>query len=87
MNLSEALAVASPLIARMRPFCERVELAGSTRRQKQTDLKDLEIVAIPRWEERPAAGDLFSHAGVTGAGALQISSDCRFRASPIRAAG
>ena len=50
MTYTESKAIADSIIAEMRPYCERVEIAGSIRRKKQDGIKDLEIVAIPRWE-------------------------------------
>lgn len=49
MNYPEAFKLASVMVEDMRPFCERIEIAGSIRRQKQSDIKDVEIVAIPKW--------------------------------------
>lgn len=59
MNFTEALPLAQSLAQSMRPFCERVEIAGSIRRKKPS-VKDIEIVAIPKWETQPCVGDLFS---------------------------
>lgn len=56
MLLPQARALAGKIIESMRPFCERVEVAGSIRRGKP-EVKDIEIVAIPRQGE-PL--DLFS---------------------------
>lgn len=42
----------------MAPFCERVEIAGSIRRRKH-QVKDIEIVAIPKWYRRADPEDLF----------------------------
>jgi DNA polymerase/3'-5' exonuclease PolX len=44
-----AKAAAEIIIERIRPFCHRVEIAGSLRRQART-VKDIEIVLIPRLE-------------------------------------
>lgn len=46
---AEAEAVAMMLVAKLAPFCERIEVAGSIRRKMHT-VKDIEIVAIPRTE-------------------------------------
>lgn len=46
---AEAEAVATMLVAKLAPFCERIEVAGSIRRRMHT-VKDIEIVAIPRTE-------------------------------------
>ena len=57
MKLTEAKEIAEGLVEEMRPHCERVEVAGSIRRGK-AQVKDLEIVAVPRWTEIPDPYDL-----------------------------
>lgn len=52
MNVREAKAIADDLVSMMSPHCHRVEIAGSIRRQRQ-DVKDIEIVVIPKWGMRP----------------------------------
>lgn len=47
MWIKEAFEAASALVEEMRPFCERVEIAGSIRRGCQ-EVKDVELVVIPR---------------------------------------
>ena len=49
MWIKDALDIARPLVEEMSPFCERIEIAGSIRRGCQ-GVKDVELVAIPRWE-------------------------------------
>lgn len=58
MQLADARALAAALMEEMRPACHRVEVAGSVRRGK-AEVKDLELVAIPAWEEILDPGDLF----------------------------
>lgn len=53
-----ALAIAQRLIEAMRPHCERIELAGSLRREK-SGVRDLEIVAIPHRVEVVSGATLF----------------------------
>jgi hypothetical protein len=43
--------VAQKVVAAFAPYCERIEVAGSLRRGK-AEVGDIEIVAIPRMEER-----------------------------------
>lgn len=57
MLLDEAREQAEALVREIAPFCERVEIAGSVRRGRP-EVKDIEIVAVPRWDEHPGA-DLF----------------------------
>jgi DNA polymerase/3'-5' exonuclease PolX len=52
MKLDEAKAIAEGLVEGMRPYCARVEIAGSIRRRK-AEVKDIEIVAVPKWELAP----------------------------------
>jgi DNA polymerase/3'-5' exonuclease PolX len=47
MEITEALAVAERVHAALAPFTERLAIAGSVRRRKP-QVKDIEIVAIPR---------------------------------------
>jgi DNA polymerase/3'-5' exonuclease PolX len=49
MFIRDAKAIADNLVKLMQPHCERIEIAGSIRRGLQI-VKDIEIVAIPRWE-------------------------------------
>ncbi len=57
MEVRRARELADGLLLRMMPFCERGLIAGSIRREKP-EVKDIELVVIPKWEERPGA-DLF----------------------------
>lgn len=59
---SEAMPLAAGLVAAMRPYCERVQIAGSLRRGRE-QVGDIELVAIPRWEQR-AGRALFGEEGV-----------------------
>lgn len=52
--LATARQVADKLVAQLAPFCERIEVAGSIRRQKP-DVGDIELVAIPKVEQRETA--------------------------------
>jgi DNA polymerase/3'-5' exonuclease PolX len=54
MRLREARGVAERLAGLMSPFCLRVEIAGSVRRSCP-EVKDVELVAVPRWDERPGS--------------------------------
>lgn len=55
MELERAKGVAAEVVARLGPACERVEVAGSVRRRK-AEVKDLEVVFIPRMERAGAGG-------------------------------
>ena len=57
MRLAEARRIAEDLAAVVAPHCYEVCIAGSIRREK-LDVKDLELVVIPRWAEE-AGTDLF----------------------------
>lgn len=58
MNLESAKILAQALVELMRPYCDRIEVAGSIRRESE-EVKDIEIVAVPRWEDRTLEGVLF----------------------------
>ncbi len=47
MQLSQAQEIAGNLVAIFAPYCERVNIAGSIRREK-LEPRDIEIVAIPK---------------------------------------
>lgn len=47
MEYAKALEIANKYVELLRPHCERIEIAGSIRRQK-AEVKDIEIVAIPK---------------------------------------
>lgn len=63
LSLREAREVAATLIEALRPYCERVEVAGSIRRGKPF-VNDIEIVCVPRTllVETVKPEDLFSDA-------------------------
>lgn len=46
-SLSDASKIAFEVLEKLKPYCERIEIAGSIRREKQ-EVKDIEIVAIPK---------------------------------------
>lgn len=58
MELRKARRLAAEVAEYMQPYCHRVQQAGSLRREK-LEVGDLELVLIPKWEPRPAPGDLF----------------------------
>lgn len=47
MKLEEALIIAERVLEEIKPYCIRCEIAGSIRRKKP-EVKDIEIVAIPK---------------------------------------
>ena len=49
---ADAMDVAAELVGLLADGCERIEIAGSIRRRKG-EVHDIEIVAVPRVEERP----------------------------------
>jgi DNA polymerase/3'-5' exonuclease PolX len=59
MNLHTAQPIADRVRDLLAPHCDRIEIAGSIRRQK-ADVGDIEIVAIPK---TVTDGDLFGGAG------------------------
>jgi DNA polymerase/3'-5' exonuclease PolX len=59
MKLSDASILAERLIKEITPYCVRCEIAGSIRRQK-AEVKDIEIVAIPKIEMVPDPTSLFA---------------------------
>lgn len=57
MEYNKALEIANELVEKLRPVCERVEIAGSIRRKKP-EVKDIEICVIAKTIE-VSDGDLF----------------------------
>lgn len=47
MKLEYAKVIAEELVKQLAPHCERIQIAGSIRREKP-EVKDIEIVAIPK---------------------------------------
>lgn len=47
MNYDDAKQKADEILTAVRPFCHRAEIAGSIRRKKSVDIKDIEICAVP----------------------------------------
>jgi DNA polymerase/3'-5' exonuclease PolX len=58
MKHQEAQRIAQNLITKMQPYCERIRIAGSIRRYKP-EVKDIELVIIPKWDTDVDAGSLF----------------------------
>jgi len=46
MELEKARAIADDIVSQLQPFCSRIQIAGSIRRQKPT-VRDIDLVAIP----------------------------------------
>lgn len=59
LPLAEARTLADGVVRLLESACERIEIAGSIRREK-ADIGDVEIVAIPKWTEiEVPTADLF----------------------------
>lgn len=56
MKYSVIEPLASCVAARLRPFCERIEIAGSIRRER-ADCGDIEVVCIPKHMQTGLFGD------------------------------
>ena len=52
MEQTKAYRIASELVEKLKPLCEKIEIAGSIRRKK-LDVGDIEIVALPKTVEEP----------------------------------
>jgi DNA polymerase (family 10) len=46
MELQKAQSIADEIVSRLKPFCSRISVAGSIRRQKPW-VRDVDIIAIP----------------------------------------
>jgi DNA polymerase/3'-5' exonuclease PolX len=60
LSLYEALELFDALQDLFAPYCERIELAGSARRGKRENLKDLELCLVPKLEHQVV--DLFGES-------------------------
>lgn len=58
MQLAEARKIAEYMCRHLREACHRIEIAGSIRRERP-EVKDIELVVIPRFEDRGTPNDLF----------------------------
>jgi DNA polymerase/3'-5' exonuclease PolX len=54
LPLAEAEILAGEIVSLLAPYCERLEIVGSIRRRK-ADIGDVEILAIPRFQEWASA--------------------------------
>lgn len=52
MKYLEALQIAEKYKNKLKPYCERIEIAGSIRRKK-SEVGDIEIVCIPKTVKQP----------------------------------
>ena len=52
MNLKQAQTIAESLKNDLAPYCDRIEIGGSIRRKKP-DVKDIELVCIPKFGDFP----------------------------------
>ena len=48
MQYELAKKMADKYLNILKPYCDRIEIAGSIRRKKKNDIKDVEIVLIPK---------------------------------------
>lgn len=60
MELSNARVIANELVQTLAPFCDRIEIAGSLRRQKP-QVHDIDIVALPNYDKMCSRGFLSTY--------------------------
>jgi len=72
LTLAHARQLAAPLIRVLAPVCERIEVAGSLRRE-QREVHDIELVVIPRHVQHRGQLDLFG--GVSSAPIISLLDD------------
>lgn len=67
MKYAQAKEIADQYVSELAPMCHRIEIGGSIRRKKQDDIKDVEIVLIPKPEEMLELADYFrKHKPIKG---------------------
>lgn len=47
MELTKALPIANKIVALLKPYCDKIDIAGSCRREK-SEVGDLEVCAVPK---------------------------------------
>lgn len=70
--LTQAQKLAAELLTLLSPYCERLEIVGSIRRERET-IGDIELLAVPRTTERY---DMFGTAMGTEIDALDEQCRC-----------
>lgn len=63
MQLQTATAIADRIKEALSPHCERIQVAGSVRRKK-SEVKDIEIVCVPKQVVIPGQTDIFGDASL-----------------------
>lgn len=63
MEYGKALPIVQGMVEQLRPYCERIEIAGSLRRGKSA-VKDGEIVAIPKPGLLAYVDEMVAHGGI-----------------------
>lgn len=66
MDYNTALNIANNLIEELRPYCEMISIAGSIRRKKP-EVKDIEIVCIPKRQKHHRTGKQVTQMGFINA--------------------
>lgn len=69
LTLPTAKRYAEELKKRISPFCKKIEIAGSIRREKLSGIKDIELVVIPNTIE--TFGNLFENETVRDPGFIK----------------
>jgi DNA polymerase/3'-5' exonuclease PolX len=62
MIYQQAKVIADALVEKLSPYCERISIAGSVRRQKP-EVHDIEIVAVPKVIDVPNMFDTVGERG------------------------
>jgi len=61
MNYADAKFKADEVLTALKPYCKRIEIAGSIRRKKLIDIKDIEICLVPDNASLPILRHLINH--------------------------
>lgn len=64
MQLNQATSIATNVLQELEPFCDRIQIGGSIRRKKK-QVKDIEIICIPKQVGIPGQTDLFGQPAPT----------------------
>lgn len=76
MNLTEAQKISEEFIEKLRPYCLRVEVAGSIRRKKPDQIKDIDILCIYKdYEEIKNFVESLGKVKVSGKSKIQVETE------------
>lgn len=80
MEYIEAKKLADRLLSELQPHCEKIDIAGSIRREKQSRIKDVELVCIPN---RMQLGQFALFGNTQASAKSDVSSEFRIAVAKL----